>query len=35
VIEFTTPQGGQISPIGIRAAAGGAYTTIPAIPLNR
>ncbi|BDC52629.1 hypothetical protein F183_A49440 [Bryobacterales bacterium F-183] len=35
VIEFTTPQGGQISPIGIRAATGGAYTTIPAIPLMR
>lgn len=35
VIEFTTPQGGQISPIGIRASAGGAYTTIPAIPLMR
>jgi hypothetical protein len=35
VIEFTAPAGGFISPIGIRAAASGAFTTIPPIPVAR
>ncbi len=35
VIEFTTPANGQISPIGIRASATGAFTTIPAIAIVR
>jgi hypothetical protein len=35
VIEFMAPAGGFISPIGIRAAASGAFTTIPPIPVAR